>query len=514
MQRVTLWQDDDRIYSDFRVGDARGVLALLPEASVHTVISSPPYWGLRSYAGAQEAIWGGRPDCTHEWSDGKARFRDNRNGKGTDNTLGEGTRFTTNLRDGDATPHGTCIHCGAWHGSLGLEPTPEQYVAHLCEILDLGLRRVLRKDGTLWLNLGDSYAGSGGVAGGNAEQGKQRGVVGSRARWAKGSGKGIGQKRHHPPSGLKPKDLVGIPWQVAFAMRSRGWYLRSALPWVKRNCMPSSVRDRPVTGTETIFLFAHPDSKGRYFYDVEATRAPTSRNPVTAARRNRKDNGAVGTAALFDQAEGQSGTGANRRYRGDTRSRRDTDFFFDSLDAIRERKAQTLLHADDGEATPGTVSEDHPTPLALTVNPRPFKQAHFAVFPPQLVEPMVKAGTSEHGCCAECGAPWKHMVKRPKNPAGIGGGTRREVHRNDGLVVGRPRDYAAEKRIGTVTTSWWEPTCTHDAERVPCTVLDPFGGAGTVALVANQLGRRALYIDTAETYQEMAVSRVEQELAL
>ena len=317
---------------------------------------------------------------------------------------------------------------------------------------------MLRKDGTLWLNLGDTYSGGGG---GNYGDSKSTRTHRSH----------LTNVRNRPMPGLKPKDLVGIPWMVAFALRSRGWYLRAAIPWVKRNCMPSPVRDRPVTGTETIFLFAHPDSKGRYFYDVEATRTPT-------------------------------------------RARRDTDFFFDSLDAIRERKGQMLLHADDGEAASGTIDTDHPTPLALTVNPRPFKQAHFAVFPPLLVEPMIKAGTSEHGCCAECGAPWKRSVKRT---GGTWGARKAAGYPNE--IKGNAAALKTQRgvHLGTsdAVTLGWEPTCAHaDAERVPCTVLDPFGGAGTVALVANQLGRRALYIDTAETYQEMAVSRVEQELAL
>lgn len=412
MIHVTLWQDDERVRADFHAGDARGVLSKMPQGCVHTVVTSPPYWGLRKYDGDQDSTW----------ADG-------------------------------------------WIGSLGLEPTPEQYVEHLCEILDVGLRRVLRVDGTLWLNLGDSYANH--PASAVNRQGMTGTLNNGKTEFDCRTGTRGGQERRKIPSGLKAKDLVGIPWLIAFAMRSRGWYLRSAMPWVKRNPMPSSVRDRPGTGTETIFLFAHPDSKGRYFYDVEATKVASTGQGGRAANFARATKEADAPNQKYKQHRQER---APTHDKG-TRNRRDTDFFFASLDAIRDVKAQILLHADDGESQPGTVDADHPTPLALTVNPKPFRQAHFAVFPPRLVEPMIKAGTSEHGCCAECAAPWK----RPK-------------------------------------TGVWEPTCDHaDAERVPCTVLDTFGGAGTVAMVANQLGRRALYIDRAEPYLDMAVDRVDLE---
>ncbi len=165
---------------------------------MNCAVTSPPYWGLRGY-GTPPEVWGGDPNCRHRWGD-IAKI---------------------------IVPF--CVNCDAWRGSLGLEPTPELYVAHLVEVFR-ELRRVLRNDGTLWLNLGDSYATGGGKVGncpGGGAQGERwtgfgRGMNTKNPKWAAALGP-ISQPSRMPIAGLKPKDLVGIPWRVAFALQADGW---------------------------------------------------------------------------------------------------------------------------------------------------------------------------------------------------------------------------------------------------------------------------------------------------
>lgn len=177
------------------VGDINVMLRQMGDCSVHTIVTSPPYWGLRDYK-TPEQVWGGKSGCGHRWTEEKARS--------------------------------LCARCGAWRGSLGNEPTPELYAGHLVEVFR-EVRRVLRDDGTVWLNLGDSYFGSGvndGMKNPGINQMAACGVV----------------KRQSPSTGhLKPKDLCGIPWTVAKALQADGWWLRSDVIWAKRNAMPESL---------------------------------------------------------------------------------------------------------------------------------------------------------------------------------------------------------------------------------------------------------------------------------
>lgn len=186
------------------VGDALEVLKTLPERSVHCCVTSPPYWGLRDY--------------------------------GVD-------------------------------GQIGLEQTPEEYVERLVNVF-CEVRRVLRDDGTLWLNLGDSYAAGG--SGGSSPKSTLQGYTGSHVKQAIMNEKPISRR---PMNGLKPKDLVGIPWRVAFALQADGWYLRSDIIWHKPNVMPESVKDRPTKAHEYIFLLSKNE---RYYYDADAIREPVS----------------------------------------------------------------------------------------------------------------------------------------------------------------------------------------------------------------------------------------------
>lgn len=224
-------------------------------------------------------------------------------------------------------------------GQIGLEETPEAFIAKLVDVFR-EVRRVLADDGTLWVNIGDSYARPP-AKGGSGPSGKNREWIGDNYGQARGA---------DIPSGCKPKDLIGIPWMLAFALRADGWYLRQDIIWHKPNPMPESVTDRCTKSHEYLFLLT---KSPRYFYDSEAVKEPASDNAVSAARRNRADFSTVGTKAIQGTGFGQSGKGANSDHKGETRNRRSV----------------------------------------WSIATRPYAGAHFAVFPPALVEPCILAGS-------------------------------------------------------------------------------------------------------------------------
>jgi DNA modification methylase len=260
-------------------GDALTELRKLPDESVNMCVTSPPYWGLRDY---------GVP------------------------------------------------------GQLGLEKTPEEYVAHLVEVFR-EVRRVLKKDGTLWLNLGDSYAGSGkGMGPNGASDPKQP--------------KLHGMKVEIPdlPPGLKPKDLVGIPWRVAFALQADGWWLRQDIIWAKPNPMPESVRDRCTKAHEYIFMLT---KSARYFYDAEAV-AEESNFAWNSSR----------------------GFGICPRHKQEAEM---------DADRFRTRGVGTF-HPDKEQNTRNLRS-------VWIIATRPYAEAHFATFPPEIPERCIKAGCPKGG---------------------------------------------------------------------------------------------------------------------
>jgi DNA modification methylase len=431
------------------VGDVRDVLRELEPESVHCVVTSPPYWGLRDYS---------------------------------------------------------------VEGQLGLEPTPEEYVANMVEVFR-EVRRVLRKDGTCWVNLGDSYMS-------NPGDPEKRGQ-----EWS-----GMGYQSWYPRRvpGLKQKDLVGMPWRIAFALQADGWYLRSDIIWAKPNPMPESVTDRPTKAHEYVFLLT---KSPRYFYDAEAVREPHHWGP------NSHSNGTAGYRGGFTRAERQEGDQGRPpfaiapggvTYNPAGRNRRsvweiEQETLDPSLppekprgpDGRRKTTVQgregSIQHRDGERWPEGGANVRSVWHIAT----EPYPEAHFATFPQALVEPCIKAGTSERGCCPECGAPWVREVEhhagvaeaheRPKKTKGMDSSTSTLSLSGNGS-----REWA--ERGGKVTTTGWKPSCSHHAASwpEPCTVLDHFLGSGTTALVARRLGRRCIGIELSPEYAELAARRTHQ----
>ncbi len=473
---------------DIRQGDVIEQLRLMEPESVHCVVTSPPYWSLRNY--------------------------------GVD-------------------------------GAYGLEPTLEEYIERMVETFR-EVRRVLRKDGSVWLNLGDAYAGSGKGLNGDGSHSvggdKQQTNVGSHTA---------------PPPGftdLKPKDLIGLPWRVAFALQADGWWLRSDIIWEKKNPMPESVRDRPTRAHEYVFLLT---KSARYFYDADAIREP-AKDPLDDIRRMRQQHDANKSAATAERnglrARTDKQRGHSRRHAG----------FNDRWDYMSKEEQQAM------GANKRTV---------WSIATQGFPGAHFATFPEKLVEPCILAGTSERGVCGVTGDPWERCVesdlsdvptqivqrrapveaekvaaylKERREACGLSKHAVDEAlgtntlyswfeGRQAGIEVPTPvqwdklkiilgldgrfddqihgtinvevTQYAASERapgVRTYAKAWnatrrttgFQPNCDHDAEPVPATVLDPFCGSGTTGVVALRHGRSFIGIELNPEYVEMARQRI------
>ena len=405
----------------------------LPDASVHCVVTSPPYWGQRDYGLGQ---WeGGAPDCDH-------RLREYIAASGL-----EGSAATANHQQ-DSWPGGVCGRCGAVHQQtgIGLEPTLAEHVGNIVEVLR-EVRRVLRPDGTVWLNYGDGYSS------------------GNRATYRSGASDNKGhqvqddQSRPATPAGLKPKDLLGLPWRIAFALQDDGWWLRSAIVWNKPNPMPESVQDRPSSAYEMVFLLT---KRATYYYDADAIREPS------------KSSGRV-VQPYNDEAK-------NNGHENRTTA---------------------------GLTTGMTVGNYANARDVWTIATQPRAIKHFATFPDALPRRCILAGTSEHGVCADCGAPWE----RAKSKAEGGYTGKNWAHSDQSAVTGKTKSggHREWNESRSPQTVGWRPTCECDAPVVPAVVLDPFVGSGTTAAVAQSLGRRAVGLDLNAQYLEIAKKRISAE---
>jgi DNA modification methylase len=372
-------------------GDALERLADLADESVQCVVTSPPYWGLRDY--------------------------------GVD-------------------------------GQIGLEASPHEFVDALVGVFR-EVRRVLRPDGTVWLNLGDSYAAK--SRGSDAGWDKSRiSNPGTQQKAQAAALRRTGERHRGKSSGVKEKDLIGMPWMVAFALRADGWYLRQEVIWHKRSPMPESVSDRCTRAHEQVFMLTKAP---RYFYDADAIAEP-------AVSEKPSGNSYVRPARLSIGGRGQPHP-------------------WTDIGGQRNRRS------------------------VWTLSSEPFAEAHFATFPPGLVEPCILAGTSERACGACC-APWRRVVEVAGEPKTREGrplleaasqvpGASPDLRRHGGHHGSNLRE---RKTLG------WEPTCAHDDPSGHCVVLDPFAGAGTTLMVALRRGRSAIGVELNPEYSALARRRI------
>ena len=345
---------------------------------------------------------------------------------------------------------------------IGLEPTTEAYCANMVEVFR-EVWRVLKPSGTVWMNLGDSY---------------------------------------------NEKDLVGIPWRVAFALQADGWYLRSDIIWSKPNPMPESVTDRPTKAHEYIFLLT---KSSQYYYDADAIRERLL--PSSVSRLQQDVANQVGTT----RGHGGQKTNGNLKAAGNIEQGRNkrSVWEIDSKypDATYDGGG-TGLKGHSGHYKADGSLIDHPLGknkrTVWEVTTQPYKEAHFATFPEKLVEPCILAGSSEKGVCAQCGKPWERIVELTEEYAALinsGKAWRTNEGKPDAYTNRQPKKHP-QNVPPKHNTIGWEPTCTCNADVVPATVLDPFVGSGTTLAVAQKFGRKSIGTDLNREYLNLAKMRI------
>jgi len=378
-------------------GDCIEMMKTLPEQSVNCCVTSPPYFGLRDYG--------------HE-------------------------------------------------GQIGLEKTPEAFVQKMVEVFR-EVKRVLRDDGTLWLNLGDSYASNGCYINAWLEKDHNKDKKHLHTK---------NHKRYEDRKafrggeyGIKAKDMIGIPWRVAFALQADGWYLRQDIIWHKPNPMPESVQDRCTKAHEYIFLLS---KSPKYYFDSDAIA-----EPVTASTLDRLNQPTLEQQAGSNRVPGK--TNGNMKAVGGTETRNKRSVW--------------------------------------SITTKPYKGAHFATFPPDLIKPCILAGCPSR-VCSVCGSPWKKIVERV--PA-----RSTKCPKTDALY--QAQGGTGEKKTGTIgmsgggringysKTVGHEPTCSCNGEIKSGVVLDPFGGSGTTAQVAMEHGRSAILCELNPDYVPLIKKRLE-----
>lgn len=384
-------------FYEILVGNALDRLREMPNQSVHCIATSPPYFGLRSYNGGSAEI--------------------------------------------------------------GIERSPKEYIANLVTVFSECFR-VLRDDGILWLNVGDTYAAQKGgsrmpaqtVAGGKGGKGRDeafRGMGGEEQKPA---------HRNASAIGFKHKERMGIPHRLVFSLMDSGWTFRDEIVWYKRSTMPESVIDRCTKAHEMVFMLT---KKSRYFYDSMAI----------------KDEAAKGASgSKFNEGK----TADHLLGRASAKEREEMEF--KNKRSVWDIPSQPSIKDD---------------------------QKHFAMWPQKLVEPMILAGTSAEGCCPKCQAPWVRITKRTK---------RKRVRPNELTKrtgeAGTGNSCANTVAGVDVETMGWEPSCKCGiAEKIPCTVLDPFLGSGTTVAVAIKHGRRGVGIELNPEYAKMAGRKIEKSIS-
>ncbi len=405
-------------------GDALRELRNLPDECVQSVTTSPPYFALRDY-GTEHQIYGGTDSCDHTWGEEIPGNSRGGSGPGSKEKRVDDSKSSYGRSAGRGS---ICTSCDAWRGELGLEPEPQLFINHMVMIFR-EVRRVLRKDGTVFLNIADTFNGSG------AKHLEKAGNT-----W-----------------GLKPKDLCGIPHRLVQALQTDGWYWRSDAVWSKAggNCpkcyhrmekgssLPEPVKDRFARAHEYVFLLA---KSKKYYFDDEAVKEPH--------------------------------TSAKRR-----------DVFY--------------------------------------ISSQNFRGAHHATMPESLAKICVLGGTSEHGACARCQAPYKRVTSKGAHDTAAqkkaGGDDKGEYHGEntkdyDEHKAQKPSDVKRRILEGMrkITTTGWAQTCKCElpGDPVPCVVLDPFSGAATTGAVAVRHGRKYIGIELMEDHNEnIAKPRLDAEIA-
>ena len=538
------------------LGHVLARLAALAEKSVHCIVTSPPYWGLRAYAGVEPAVWlgaAGKADCPHEWGEALPKpGNEHRDGLGANSTFagrgdkaeirkefagkragevnasierarergydvggwGASERAATAIDRMGSSGGQFCRLCGAWRGLLGQEPLHDClawargeapcascFVCHMRSVA-AACWRVLRDDGVMWLNMGDSYGGSWAMQDRRADALDRQGAYMRSERASCRAGT------------LKETELALVPQRLMIAFQADGWYMRSDIQndiapvvvWKKRSAMPESTDKRPTRNHEYILMLTKRPSS-EHFFDAVAVREGAAIRPHENADRKYHTGHGVEVDTRSSDEKGQS----------------------------------NVPHAGNGSRNIRTVWTLKPEPCnwafckgcdtcfigsdrnRIRVEGEPPDQkrfcpvcgrhdawvAHYAAYPSDLPRRCILAGTPEKGICAQCGTPWERVVEREPDNAGYPHGPGGSKRYQNVLNGGEASSTLAKVARYSVGTLGFRPGCSCAAgEPVPATILDPFCGSGTSLIVAAQLGRNAIGIDASPDYVKVARERV------
>jgi len=418
-------------------GHVLDVLKELPPESVDCCITSPPYWGLRSYK-TEPIVWG-NGHCEHEWDDGipRAGYRSN------DSNPGHLQSIATQNRNETTTNF--CLRCHAWRGELGLEPTIELYISHLIQIFD-ECKRVLKKSGTLFVNLADSYSNSGGA---HLPTHKNPGISKSASR--------NGVQREWPDNLVPAKSLCLIPERFVIGMVEHGWICRNDIIWYKANPMPESVKDR-FTGTyEHVYFFV---KSKKYWFEQQFE--PILQQSLERLQRNHFT---------------------------------DYDPNYPNQQPQKLHKGERLTK-EQAEQINGRNKRD-----VWEINTQPYPEAHFATFPEDLVTTPILAGCPSM-ICKKCGKAREPIyVRKPmviKKTEGYA-----EASGNRTATAGTMLEPAEATLKGY-------SDCGCGAGWAPGTVMDIFAGSGTTLAVAKKLNRKSIGIELNPNYCKLCVQRLSE----
>lgn len=337
----------------------------LKDNSIDCVITSPPYWALRKYD-IPDLVWDENKDCNHEWGEPHFFY------EGRTSSHGRTSKISNKAKIGQDSVSSHiyfyCKNCGAWKGQLGLEPTFDLYLEHLIEIFD-EVKRVLKPEGTCWVVMGDTYAGS------NCGSNDYRAMQGLNPKYKHFSEIYKGQRAGRV-KGIQNKSMCLIPYRFAIRMIERGWILRNQIIWHKPNCMPSSAHDRFTVDYEPIFFFTK--SKKYYF------RQQREGNSISKIFNIRVRDVKLGRIKYFDRIASEEEI---ERYR-------------EGYKEIAGRNKRCVW----------------------TIPTQPYSESHFATFPKELVEPMIRAGCPPNGIVLDpfCGSGTVLAVANELNIRAIG----------------------------------------------------------------------------------------------
>ena len=506
-------------------GDCRN-MADLEDDYVHCVVTSPPYYGLRRYKGLEDLIWGGRPDCQHEWSDNGSSSCHPDRGTGGKDENGSGV-FVDEIgrgKQGSKTSRGAGIHygnscslCGAWRGQLGSEPTIEMFIAHLVEVFR-EVKRVLRPDGICWLNIGDSMSASGQGGGGGSFQDNRA---------------DIGQQRRAAVTGLKPLDACLIPFRLALALQADGWYVREDIIWSKNNPIPESLNG---WRWEKHKVKVNNLGRGKEAFRANTPERPQQDHDGKDFKKDAEWEDCPGCPKCQDNDGYVLRQGAWRPSNAHEYifQLTKTDRYYADREAVKEGLSLATLADSRNESGRHSSNEskwgdssDKPSWYREKVfvnestgrNSRSvwsfptfgYPGAHFATFPPELPLRCIKVSTSEVGACSKCGKQWPRVIgERELIPTGHGTGKKMiDVIEEQRGETSLRNSVFSTGCVSSANTIGWRPSCKCNAPAAPAVVLDPFAGSGTTLAVAKSLGHIGIGYELSTEYLPMIKARLE-----